>query len=56
MKWSYILAALLMGHHYLKHSELELPDRLYQVKDAFKPDSHEFWENVLFLVGVLTSY
>ncbi len=44
---------VLLAHHYYIHDELDGFDRVFQVKDVFKIDSHEFWETILLVVIVL---
>lgn len=51
----YTIAALLilLAHHYYIHDDLDGFDRVFQVTDVFKIDSHEFWETILLIVVVL---
>lgn len=34
---------LILAHHYWKHDDYELPDRIFQSSDFFNPTSHEYW-------------
>jgi hypothetical protein len=55
MMWWGVLAATLLVHHHEIHPELSYPDRIFQIKDTFKPNSHEFWE-VVFLLNWLYEF
>lgn len=43
-------AAALLAHHYYVHEELEMPDRLFQIKDV---SNHETWVVVLLVTAFL---
>jgi len=45
-------AGALVAHHYAKHTELEMPDRAFQVKDV---SNHETWIVVLLALALCQS-
>lgn len=48
-----IIAFVLLAHHYVIHPELQLPDRLFQVKDV---KNHETWILLLLTVYLLRDF